>query len=111
MTWDVKTIIISLGMIKSQEIQPHNVTNCTIKQIRSSTIKRSIHHLTSILPTTNGNHLHIVLNLRITGSLLPQYRSPQQQSKATPSPQLASDLQDQMLKFMSKMDQIMDSYN
>jgi hypothetical protein len=24
-------------------------------------IKRSIHHLTSILPTSNGNHLHIVL--------------------------------------------------
>jgi hypothetical protein len=33
-------------------------------------IKRSIHHLTSILPTSNGNHLHIVLTLRITGSLL-----------------------------------------
>jgi len=79
MTWDGETIIISLGMIKPQEIHPHSVTNCTIKQIRSSIIKRSIHHLTSILPTSNGNNLHIVLNLR-NWQPSSTYRSPQQQS-------------------------------
>jgi hypothetical protein len=39
------------------------------------------------------------------------YRPPQQQSQATPSPWLDSDFQDQMLKFMSKMDQTMTSLN
>jgi hypothetical protein len=39
------------------------------------------------------------------------YRSPQQQSQATQSPPMSSDFQDQMLKFMGKMDQIIDSQN
>jgi hypothetical protein len=44
--------------------------NYTIRHICSLMIKWSIHHLTSILPTSNGNHLHIVLTLKITGNLL-----------------------------------------
>jgi hypothetical protein len=38
----------------------HSVTNFTIKHF--------IHHLTSILPASNGNHLHIMLTLRITST-------------------------------------------
>jgi hypothetical protein len=48
----------------------HNFMNYTIMHIRSSMIELSIHHLTSILSTSNGNHLHIVLTLGISGSLL-----------------------------------------
>jgi hypothetical protein len=45
-------------------------------------------------------------------SYSPQYQAtPQQQSEAEPPPPMSSDFQDQMLKFMSKMDQIIDSQN
>jgi len=67
---DGATNLISRGKLKLLKIMPHNFMNYTIRQIRSSMIKRSIHHLTSILPTSNGNHLHIVLTLRIAASLL-----------------------------------------
>lgn len=43
--------------------------------------------------------------------LSPNHWSTQQQSQATPSPQLDSDFQDQMLKFMSKMDQTLNSHS
>jgi hypothetical protein len=39
----------------------------------------------------------------------PIYWSPQQQSQAEPPPSMSSNFQDQMMKFMSKMDQIRDS--
>lgn len=64
------TSLISRGKLKLLKIMLHNFMNYTIRHIHSSMIKRPIHHLTSILPTSNGNHLHIVLTLRITGSLL-----------------------------------------
>jgi hypothetical protein len=45
-------------------------------------------------------------------SYSPQYQAtPQQQSQATPSPRLDFDFQDQMLKFMSKMDQALNSHS
>jgi hypothetical protein len=45
-------------------------------------------------------------------SYSPQYQAtPQLQSQATPSPQSNSDIQDQLLKPMSKMDQTLDSLN
>jgi hypothetical protein len=39
----------------------------------------------------------------------PIYRSPQRQSQAELPPPMSSNFQDQMMKFMSKMDQIRDS--
>jgi hypothetical protein len=91
---DGATNLISRGKLKLLKIMPHNFMNYTIRQIRSSMIKRSIHHLTSILPTSNGNHLHIVLTLRIAAS-----------SQATPSPQSNSDVQAQILKLMGEINQ------
>jgi ABC-type proline/glycine betaine transport system ATPase subunit len=45
-------------------------------------------------------------------SYSPQYQAtPQQQSEAEPPPPMSSDFQDQMLKFMSKMGQIINSQN
>jgi hypothetical protein len=60
-TQDGATSLISRGKLKILKIMLHNFMNYTIRHICSSMIKRSIHHLTSILPTSNGNHLHIVL--------------------------------------------------
>jgi hypothetical protein len=67
---DGATSLISHGKLKLLKIMLHNLMNYIIKHIRSSMIKQSIHHRTSILPTSNGTHLHIVLTLRITGNLL-----------------------------------------
>jgi hypothetical protein len=39
----------------------------------------------------------------------PIYWLPQQQSQVEPPPSMSSNFQDQMMKFMSKMDQIRDS--
>jgi len=66
------TSLIFRGKLKLLKIMLHNFMNYIIRHICSSMIKQSIHHLTSVLPTNNGNHLQIVLTLRITGSLLPR---------------------------------------
>jgi hypothetical protein len=65
-TRDEATSLISRGKLKRLKIMLHNFMNYTIKHIRCLMIKQSIHYLTSILPTSNGNHLPIVLTLRIT---------------------------------------------
>jgi hypothetical protein len=69
-TQDGATSLISYSKLKLLKIMLHNFMNYTMRHIRSSMIKQYIHHLTSILPTSNGNHLYIVLTLRITDSLL-----------------------------------------
>jgi hypothetical protein len=70
MTRDGAISLISRGKLKLLKIMLHNFMTYTIRHIRNSMIKWSIHHLTSILPTSNGNHLHIECTLRIIGSLL-----------------------------------------
>jgi hypothetical protein len=52
-----RNLIISPRKLQPLEIQLHTLRDCTLKHIRSATIKLSIHHPTSILPTSNGSHL------------------------------------------------------
>jgi hypothetical protein len=122
MTQDGAIKLISRGKLNLLKIMLYNFMNCTIRLNHTSDELRLSRSDDEIYKQDGSNNIsqnqmvnsHSKSITKIEAHEAepsPIYWSAQQQSQATPSPRLDSNFQDQMLKFMSKMDQTLNSHS